>query len=110
MKVAIGSKNPVKIKATKNVFKKVFGQVKVLSVEVKSGVSHTPSSFEEILKGAINRAKNALKETRADFGVGLEGGYEKIKFGFFLSGAVAIVDKKGRIGISGGSRVLLPKK
>jgi inosine/xanthosine triphosphatase len=111
MKVAVGSKNPVKVRATENVFRKVFGKkIKILSVKIDSGVFHMPSSFEEIVKGAINRAKNALKTTKADFGVGLEGGYEKTKFGFFLSGAVAIVDKKGRIGIGGGGRILLPKK
>jgi len=109
MRVAVGSKNPVKIRAVENVFKKVFGKVKILNVEVESGVSHTPSSFEEIVKGAINRAKNALRITDADFGVGLEGGYEKTKFGVLLSGVVAIVDKKGKIGIGSGGRTLLPK-
>jgi inosine/xanthosine triphosphatase len=110
MKVAVGSKNPIKVRATKNVFERVFGKVKILAINVNPGVSHTPSSFGELVKGAINRAKEALKKTKADFGVGLEGGYEKTKFGFFLSGAVAIVDKRGRIGIGGGGRVLLPQK
>jgi inosine/xanthosine triphosphatase len=110
MKVTVGSKNPVKLRATRNVFEKIFGKVKVLATNVNSGVSHTPSSFGELVKGAINRAKEALKKTKADFGVGLEGGYEKTKFGFFLSEVVAIVDNKGRIGIGGGGRVLLTQK
>jgi len=110
MKVAIGSQNPVKIKATENVFKRIFGKVEILSVKVNSGVSHTPSSWEETAQGAINRARLALEKTGDDFGVGLEGGYEKTKFGVLMRGAVAIIDKKGRLGISGSSGILLPEK
>lgn len=110
IKVAVGSKNPVKIKAVENIFKKVFGNINVQGTEVNSGVSYTPSSWEEIAQGAINRAKIALKNTDADFGVGLEGGYEQTKFGAFIRGAVAIIDKEGRLGISGGKGILLPQK
>lgn len=110
MKVAVGSKNPIKIKATENVFRKVFGNIEILSVEVESGVSHTPSSWEESAQGAINRAKEAIRKTSADFGVGLEGGYEKTKFGTLMRGAVAIVDDEGRLGISGSNGCLLPEK
>ena len=109
-KVVVGSKNPVKIKAVENVFRKVFGNVEVHSVEVDSGVSHTPSSWDEIARGAINRAKNALQKISVDFGVGLEGGYEKTRFGVFMTGAVAIIDKDGRLGISKCNGILLPKR
>lgn len=110
MKIVVGSQNPVKIKATESVFKRVFGDVEILSVKVVSGVFHTPSSWEETAQGAINRAKIALKITNADFGVGLEGGYEKTKFGGLIRGAVAIINKEGKLGISGSNGILLPKK
>jgi len=110
IKVVVGSKNIVKIKAVENVFKKVFGDVEIQSIKTDPGVSPMPSSWEEIAKGAINRAKNALKKIPADFGVGLEGGYEETKFGVFLSGAVAIIDKNGKLGISKGGGVILPKR
>ncbi|MBU5678275.1 MAG: inosine/xanthosine triphosphatase [Candidatus Aenigmatarchaeota archaeon] len=110
MKVAVGSKNPIKIKAVENVFKKVFKDVEIVSCEVNSEVSHTPASLKEVTKGAINRAKNALKIANADIGVGLEGGWEKTEFGDFLCGAVAIIDKKGRVGISREQSILLPEK
>lgn len=110
IKVVIGSKNPVKIKAVKNAFKKVFEDVKVQSVDVDSGVSHTPSTFDELVKGAINRAKNASKELVTDFAVGLEGGYEDTKFGAFLTGVVAIIDKEGKLGLSKSRGIFLPKK
>ena len=111
MKITVGSQNPIKIKATENVFKRVFGEnVKVQGIKVNSGVFHTPYSFEETAQGAINRAKRALEKIPADFGVGLEGGYEKTKFGVFMLGVVAIIDKEGKIGISGSSGINLPQK
>jgi len=73
MKVAVGSKNPVKIKAVEEAFKEFFKGVEVISVEVESGTRNQPFN-EEIKKGAENRAKNALKATDADFGVGTESG------------------------------------
>ena len=111
MKIIVGSQNPIKIKATENVFKKVFGEdIEIKGIKVDSEVFHTPSSFEETTQGAINRAKRALEKIPADFGVGLEGGFEKTKFGVFILGVVAIIDKEGRVGISRGNGILLPKK
>lgn len=113
IKVGVGSQNPVKLRATKKVFSEIFGKkqkIKIVSVKADSGVFHTPSSIEEIIQGAINRANEAIKKTRADFGVGLEGGYYKTKFGYFLKGVAVIVNKEGKIGIGGGNEILLPKK
>ncbi|MHC1566343.1 MAG: DUF84 family protein, partial [Candidatus Syntropharchaeia archaeon] len=38
MRIAVGSKNPVKIKAVKNVLSKFYRDLEVISVEVDSGV------------------------------------------------------------------------
>lgn len=111
MEITVGSQNPIKIKATENVFKRVFGEnVRANGVKVDSGVFHTPCSFEETAQGAINRAKRALEKIPADFGVGLEGGYEETKFGVFIVGVVAVINKEGKLGISRGNGILLPKK
>lgn len=110
IKVAVGSKNQVKVRAVENTFKKVFGRVKVQSLAVDSGVSHTPASWEETVQGAINRARETLQKTKADFSIGLEGGYEKTKFGTFMRGAVAILDQAGILGISGSKSILLPQR
>lgn len=67
-------------------------------------------SFDESIKGAKTRAKEAIKKLKADFGVGLEGGFDETKHGTFLSGCVVIVDKKGRFGIGSGMRLLMPKR
>ncbi len=111
LKVAVGSRNPVKVGAVKNAFEKVFGlDVKVIGVSVPSNVSDMPMNFEEMFEGAKNRAKRARKELDADFGVGLEGGFEDEKIGTFLSGFTAIVDKKGTWGYAKGSGLLMPKE
>jgi inosine/xanthosine triphosphatase len=110
MKIAVGSQNPVKIEAVKRAFKKAFGQCEVRGISVSSDISDMPMNFEEAIKGAKNRAKKAIEKLKADFGVGLEGGFEKTKMGTFLSGIVAIVDKKGRWGLGKGQGILMPEK
>jgi len=55
MKVVVGSDNPVKIGAAKNVFKRFFSDVDVDGVKVDSRVSEQPLSREETKRGALNR-------------------------------------------------------
>jgi len=47
MKVVVGSDNPVKMGAAKNVFKRFFSDVDVDGVKVDSRVSEQPLSLEE---------------------------------------------------------------
>ena len=110
MRIAVGSQNPVKIEGVKRAFQKVFGNCEVIGVSVASGVSNMPMNFKELVKGAKNRARKAIKKLNADFGVGLEGGFEKTELGTFLTGFVAVVDKKGRWGFGKGSSILMPEK
>jgi inosine/xanthosine triphosphatase len=106
--IAIGSTNPVKIEATKNVMKKIYKKIKIVPVKVNSYVSHTPLSEKDCLKGAINRAKYAIKITKADFGIGMEGGITKKFDKYFLHGWCAVMDKKGEIGLGGCGKLELP--
>lgn len=110
IKIAVGSQNPIKIEAVKSAFGKVFGECEIVEVSVSSGVSDMPLSFEEMVEGAKNRAKKAREKLSADFGVGLEGGFEDEIIGTFLTGFVAIVDKNGIWGYGQGSGLLIPKK
>jgi len=73
MIVAVGSKNPVKIRAVQRVFQRVFGDVEVRGVDVSSGVPPQPFGFDETVRGAINRAKRAYSGD-FDFSVGIEAG------------------------------------
>lgn len=77
MKILVASKNPVKINAVKNGFKRMFptAQFDVSSVGVPSDVSNQPIGDRETYEGAYNRASNAKNlNTKADLYIGIEGG------------------------------------
>jgi inosine/xanthosine triphosphatase len=81
-KVIIASKNPVKIKAVRNGFKKMFPnqKFKFIGISVPSNVSDQPTNNNETFLGAKNRVNNAsTKIKNADFYVGIEGGIEHIE-------------------------------
>lgn len=104
MLIAVGSTNPAKIKSARLVAKKLFPNSKVSGVEVNSNVSDQPKSEGEAIKGAVNRAKKAQKKLNADFGIGMEGGIHKIGKKWFECGWIAVVDKKGKIGLGSSAR------
>ena len=111
LKVAVGSKNPVKIKAVEVAFRKVFNlELNVVGISVPSDVSDMPINLEEMFRGARNRANKARIETGADFGVGLEDGFEDKTMGTFLSNFTAIVDRRDVWGYARGGGLLVPKK
>lgn len=75
MKIIVGSKNPVKVGAVEEAFRKYFQGCEVVSVDVASGVSSQPMSERETMNGARARAYAALESDKdADYGVGIEGG------------------------------------
>ena len=58
--------------------------IEVIGVEVESGVSHTPTSREELMRGARQRAESLQdiakrRDEPWNFFVGLEGGLEVIR-------------------------------
>ncbi len=107
MKISVGSKNPVKIKAVENCVKRIWPEAEVFGVDVDSGVKDQPRSKEEAIRGATNRAKMALKKGDADIGIGPEGSVEDSELGMFLCGWVVAVNKEGEIGIGGGGDLTL---
>lgn len=108
MKIAIGSINPVKIQATKLAFQKVWPNKKweVVGLEIPSKVSSQPKSDLESIKGATNRAKGALAKSKADFGVGIEGGLSKIDGNWYDTAWIVVIDKAGTKAI--GSTINMP--
>ena len=110
IKITVGSKNPIKIEATRSAFEKVFGGCEVVGIFTPSGVSEMPLSFDEMVEGAKNRAKRAREESDADYGVGLEGGFKDEAIGTFLTGFVAVVDRNGTWGYGQGAGLLMPQK
>ncbi len=109
MKIAIGTKNKLKIDAVKKILVLVWKNFEIVPCEVSSGVSETPHSDSEAIKGAMNRAQNALKLTNADVGIGAEGNVTSNEYGMFVLGWVAIIDKNGKHGIGSSGGVLIPK-
>jgi len=108
MKIAIGSTNPVKIRAVKRVVRKIFPNAEFSAREASSGVPGQPRGDKQTRRGAVNRARAVRKATRADWGVGLEAGIVENEFGMMTCAWCAIVDRRGRVGIGGSTNMLLP--
>lgn len=110
IRIAIGSKNPVKVKATENVMRKIYSNVETVSIDVRTNVPHTPLSDEDCIKGALQRAKGAIELAKADLGVGMEGGIVKRLDRYFLTGWCVVIDKNGDLAVGHGGGIELPKK
>lgn len=108
MKIAVGSTNPVKIQAVRQVATRVWPEADICQIAVRSGISSMPLSAEETLRGARNRARAALSQGAFDMGIGLEGGVNQETAGLMLMGWVVVLDKYGREGIGGTARLPLP--
>jgi len=109
MRVAVGSTNPVKRRATEAALS-AFADASVDAVDVPSGVSEQPSGPEETIEGARTRARNALDSGAFDLGVGLEGGVAEVAGadGLFLTMWAAVTDGE-RSGLGAGPRLRLPE-
>jgi len=112
IKVAIGSRNIVKIQAVKKAFQSVWPDknFKFISVEVNSRVNSQPMSDQESIRGAKNRAKEAIEKTNAYFGAGLEGGICQIENQYFVRAWIVIVDQRGNLGMSSTLSAPLSRK
>ncbi len=67
-------------------------------------------SDKQSIRGSTNRAKRAMKKVKADYGVGIEGGMQKIGDEWFTSGWAVIVDKDGVIGRGSSISMSVPPK
>lgn len=107
VKVLVGSKNPVKINATKEAFAHYYAELDVQGVSVASGVPDQPMG-EQNYEGAITRAKNLAAEHEADFYVGIEGGIANEYAGWTSFGVVCVLDKNGKQGVGTSVHFPLP--
>lgn len=108
MKIAIGSTNPTKVRAARNILKKIYPRAVFFALDVASGVPGQPHGDTQTRCGAVNRARAVRQVARADLGVGLEAGIIKTEYGAMTCAWVAIVDRAGRVGIGGSTNMLLP--
>lgn len=81
MRIAVASKNPVKIEAVKEAFAEFFkDSFETESFSVSSGVSDQPLGNKETRRGAENRAKAVrLKSPDFDYYIGIEGGVSMLR-------------------------------
>jgi inosine/xanthosine triphosphatase len=105
--IAVGSKNPTKVEAVKQVFEK--DTIVVKGLQVASGVSEQPFSDQDTRAGAIHRARECVK-AGADAGIGLEGGVMESEAGMLSVNWGALVDQNGRQIIASGARYPLPEE
>jgi inosine/xanthosine triphosphatase len=110
MKIAIGSTNPVKVRAVRNVLRKIYPRAEFVALDVPSGVPGQPRGDRQTRRGAVNRARAAREGARADWGVGLEGGIVQNEYGTMTCAWCAIADRAGRVGIGGSTNMLLPEE
>jgi inosine/xanthosine triphosphatase len=75
LRVVVGSANPVKVKAVRSVFGRCFPRRKpvIRGAKVSSSVASEPFG-NDVINGAIQRARNALEHGGAHLGVGIEAG------------------------------------
>lgn len=110
MIIAVGSTNPTKIQPVIDVFSHHFKGCIVKGISVASGVDEQPMDIDEMYKGALNRAKEAIKKVKgAEYGIGIEGGLHKHSFGWFEHSIVVIVNKKGQVGTGATGGLVLPE-
>ncbi len=110
-KVAVGSKNPAKLESVRLAFKEIWPEEewKIIGVAAASGVSNQPMSDEEAITGARNRARHAIREAKAHYGVGLEGGLQKIGPQYYECGWMVVVDKANREGTGSSIKMHTPQ-
>jgi len=117
LRIAVGSARRPKVNAVREaaaLFTAQFGTGTICEVngyEVDSGVSHTPSSREELMQGARQRAEALEAKLRGDgvvvdFFVGVEGGLDVVVEGgirrvFLESWAYVCNRERGHFGCSG---------
>ena len=106
LKVRMGSENPNKIAAVKEMLSMFYERLDVKGVAADSGVPEQPFG-DETMEGAVNRARNAIGD--ADLGIGIEAGLFEIDGKHFDVQYCAIVDKRGWITIGHGPGFYYPK-
>ena len=68
-RVHVGSKNAPKIQAVRDALGAFVPDLEVDGVEVETGVPEQPVGFDEILRGAKNRAQAALARGGCDLAI-----------------------------------------
>ena len=107
MRVAVGSTNPVKYRATVRALGDLATTID--RIDVDPGVTEQPLSTAETVDGATNRAERARVAGDYELGVGIEGGVTSVDGldGLFLT-MWAAIDDGSSCSVGSGPRLRLP--
>ncbi len=107
-KIIVGSKNPVKIEATREAFSRFFNDLNIEGIDAPSLVPSQPID-KEVWDGAKNRASYLYKlRKEGDYFVGIEGGLYSFPYGVFELGVTCIISGEGEISFGGAPFFSLP--
>jgi len=110
MNIAIGTTNKAKTEAVEVIARKYFDKPNFTYVKAASQVSDQPRTHEETRLGAINRSKNAIKETGAQLSFGLEGGVTEIDGVMYVCNWGALSVSNGTTYTAAGAQIILPEE
>ena len=112
MLVAVGTKNPSKLEGVRRVFTDFFPGVRFESLDTSSVTHAQPIGVDQIIEGAIRRARFAISKTRARFGVGVEAGIFPInkRLGHMDHQEAVIMNRRGRFSLGSSAGFMLPSR
>ena len=70
--IAVGTTSKQKIDYLKEVLKELKVEAEIVPIQAESKISNQPKSTKETKQGSINRAREAFKKIKSDFGIGIE--------------------------------------
>ena len=109
MIVAAGTKNPAKLEGVRRAFSRYFPGVEVRPVDSASVARAQPLGLEQMVEGAVARARFALSKAGGDFGVGVEAGIFQVGELFFDHQQAAVADTTGKVSLGHSAGYMLPK-
>lgn len=110
-RLAVGSRNPVKLEAVGRGFRDLFPNrpFETVGISVPSGVSDQPMTDEETRRGAANRAETVRHDDpAADLCFGVEGGIEDDGRTMRAYAWIVAIGQDGRHGASRTAAFALP--
>lgn len=106
--IVCASTNPAKLEPVKLVFATLQPTLEVIGLSLPSGVPDQPVGWTQTTLGARNRARAAVAQQDATYGVGLEGGFLENEDGAWLVSVAAVAHSSGLEGLACGGWLQLP--
>ena len=110
MLLAAGTKNPAKLSGIRAAFSRYFPSFRLEAVDSSGVARPQPVGLDQIVSGAIARAKHAISLVDADFGIGVEAGIFRVGAVYFDQQQAALTDRGGRVSLGHSAGYTLPSK